>query len=179
MNIKETGYAPGVPVFRNDPTLQALPGGFTLDVSAFPDGAEVPAGTAITVDETARTAVPVRTAVLARACAATDGQIEVEKGHFVAVGDRIGGKKVDSIDRTDALRDLLVLSAAIGRAMPAGAKLGTGDGNALTLHAVRAAKGDAQAVDAIVGGTVYERRIGYVSEQTRKNLPNVIFTQSR
>jgi len=179
MNIKETGYAPGVPAFRHDGTLQTLPGGFVLDVSAWPDGADVPAGTAIMVDETARTATPVKTAVLSKAAAAASLQIGVEKGHCVTAGDKLNARNVSSVDTSDPAEDIVELAAPFGKAMPAGTKIGTGDGNALTLHPVRVAKGDAHPVDAVVGGTAYERRIGYVSEQTKKNLPNVIFTQSK
>jgi len=169
---------PGIPVFRHDAALRTLPGGFVLDTSAYPDGAEIPAGTAITVDETARTATPVRTAVLAEAYKPSDPALRIEKGHHLATGDKLAGKAVTGIDTSPGGHDAVTLSAAPA-AMPAGTKLGTGDGNALLLHAVRVERGAAQPVDAVIGGTVYQRRIGYISEQTRKNLPNVTFTDSK
>jgi len=178
MNIKETGYAPGIPVFRHDAALRTLPGGFVLDTTAFPDGAEIPAGTAITVDEAARTATPVRTAVLAEAYKPSDPALRIEKGHHIATGDKLDGKTVTSIDTSPDGHDAVKLSGAPA-ALPAGAKLGTGDGNALTLHAVRVERGSTHPVDAVTGGTVYQRRIGHISEQTKKNLPNVTFTDSK
>jgi len=179
MNIRETGYGPGIPAFRNDKALRTLPGGFVLDTSKWPDGAEIPAGTAIAVDESERTAIPVKTAELAKAASAADLQLALEKGHCIAPGDKLNGKSVASVDTSGPVEDIAELAAPFGKAMPKGAKIGTGDGNALLLRAVRVARGDARAVDAVIGGTVYERRIGHISEQTRKNLPNVAFTQSK
>jgi len=179
MNTRKKSYDPAVPVFQHDHQLQALPGGFKLDTDGWPDGREIPAGTAIWVDETERTAIPVKTAILTRATVATDTKVYVEKGHLLTAGDYLNGEYISAIDTSDPAEDAIELLDKIAMNLQKGDRVGNGDGNALLLHPVTVKNGDVQMADAIVGGMVYERRIGYISLNTRRSLPNVVFTNSK
>ena len=179
MNTQRETYNAGVPVFQHDKSLQVLTGGFTLDVSGFPNGAIIGSGNAIMVDEDARTAIAVKSAVLSKAVIATDTEVEVAKGHALAVGDEIGGKEITEIDKSLTTHDVITVAEAYGVALPIGSKIGSGDGNALLYNPVEVKTGNVHFATAVVGGLVYARRIGYISEATKANLPNVIFSQTK
>ncbi len=180
MNIRRESYNAEPPVFQHDKTLQLLTGGFNLVVSGFPNGAIIRMGTAILVDEAARTATPVKSATLTKAVVTADTSIEVAKGHFLVVGDKLNGKTIDSIDTTThTTHDVVVLAAGYGKAEANGNKIGSGDGNALLYNSIKVVTGNTHLVDAVVGGLVYARRIGFISAATKANLPNVIFSQTK
>lgn len=87
----------GIPVFSNVQEVYA--GGFSLQVTGFNSGVELPAGSFLKVDEEARTATPVKTAV----CGATgtSTNIYAKDGHHFVVGDYIAygatGAVIESI----------------------------------------------------------------------------------
>lgn len=178
MNIRKESYSPEPPVFQHDKTLQLLTGGFVLTVNGFPNGAIIRMGTAILVDEVTRTAVPVKSATVTKAIATADTAIEVAKGHFLIVGDKLNGKTISAIDKTNATHDVITI-AAYGKAEAVGNIIGSGDGNALLYNSIKVIEGNTHPVDAVVGGLVYARRIGFISAATKSALPNIIFSQSK
>ncbi len=179
MNIRRESYNSEPPVFQHDKTLQLLTGGFVLNVTGFPNGAIIRMGTAILVDELARTATPVKSATLTKAVVTADTSIEVAKGHFLVVGDKLNGKTISDIVTTDPTHDVITLAAGYGKAEANGAVIGSGDGNALLYNSIKVITGNTHPVDAVVGGLVYARRIGFISAATKSNLPNVIFSQTK
>ncbi|WP_282638101.1 hypothetical protein [Sphingobacterium thalpophilum] len=179
MNIRRETYNSEPPVFQHDKSLQLLTGGFVLNVSGFPNGAIIRMGTAILVDEIARTAIPVKTATLTKAVVTADTTVEVAKGHFLIVGDKLNGKAISSIDTTDPTHDVITLAAAYGKAEAVGNLIGSGDGNALLYNSIKVITGNVHPVEAVVGGLVYARRIGFISAATKTALPNVIFSQTK
>ncbi len=179
MNIQRQTYNAEPPVFQHDKTLQLLTGGFVLNVAGLPNGAVIKMGTVIVVDELARTAIPVKSATLTKAVVTADTVIEVAKGHFLVAGDRLNNKVISEIDTTGATHDKVTLAAAYGKAEALGNVIGSGDGNALLYNSIKVVQGNTHPVDAVVGGLVYARRIGFVSAATKANLPNVIFSQTK
>lgn len=180
MNTQRETYNAGIPVFQHDKSLQVLTGGFTLDVSGYADGAVILSGTAIMVDEIARTAVAVKSATVTKAILTADTSIEVAKGHSLVVGDKLNGKVISTIDKTtNTTHDVIGLAAAYGKAEAIGNKIGSGDGNSLLYNPVQVKTGNVHPVTAVVGGLVYARRIGFISAATKANLPNVIFSQTK
>lgn len=180
MNIEKTAYNAGIPVFQHDKSLQLLTGGFNLVVTGFATGDVIGAGTAIMVDEVARTATPVKTAITTKAISTGHTEIEVAKGHLLKVGESLNGKAISSIDTTThTTHDVITLAAAYGASVANNTKIGTGDGNALLYNPVKVKTGNVHMVSAVVGGMVYARRIGYISAATKANLPNVIFSQTK
>lgn len=90
---RETGDA-GIPVFSK--VLELFTGGFSLTsstLSGFP-GMKLPKGALLKVDESTRTATPIKTAKVATGGGGTT-TILVEKGHFFQAGDKVG-KTVDA-----------------------------------------------------------------------------------
>lgn len=179
MNIRRESYSPEPPVFQHDKTLQLLTGGFVLNVSGFPNGHIIRMGTAIMVDELARTAIPVKSATVTKAIVTADTEIEVAKGHVLVVGDKLNGKVISAIDTSEATHDKITLAAGYGKAEANGNTIGSGDGNALLYNSIKVITGNTHPVDAVVGGLVYARRIGFISATTKANLPNVIFSQTK
>lgn len=179
MNIRRESYSPEPPVFQHDKTLQMLTGGFVLVVTGFPNGAILRMGTAILVDEIARTAIPVKSATVTKAIVTADTDIEIAKGHFLVAGDKLNGKVISAIDTTNTTHDVVTLAAGYGKAEAIGNTIGSGDGNALLYNSIKVVTGNTHAVDAVVGGLVYARRIGFISATTKANLPNVIFSQTK
>lgn len=178
-NVQRETYNAGIPVFQHDKSLQVLTGGFTLNVVGYPDGAIIGSGTVIMVDESARTAVAVKSAVVTKAIVTADTSIEIAKGHTLIVGDKLNGKTISAIDKTETTHDVVELGAAYGKAEAIGNKIGSGDGNALLYNPVQVKAGNVHPVTAVVGGMVYARRIGFVSASTKTALPNVIFSQTK
>lgn len=180
MNTQRETYNAGIPVYQHDKSLQVLTGGFTLNVGGYADGTIIGAGTAIMVDESARTAVAVKTAVVTKAIVTADTSIEIAKGHSLVVGDKLNGKAISVIDKTtNATHDVVELAAGYGKAEAIGNKIGSGDGNALSYKPVQVKAGNVHPVTAVVGGLVYARRIGFISAATKSSLPSVIFSQTK
>ena|SRR5690606_27918246 len=179
MNIQRESYNAGIPVFQHDKSLQLLTGGFVLNVSGFASGVIIGAGTAILVDEVARTAVPVKSAKVTKAIVTADTDIEIAKGHYLVVGDKLNGKNISAINTSNATHDVVTLASGYGKAEAIGNQIGTGDGNALLYNPIKVITGNVHPVDAVVGGLVYARRIGFISANTKSNLPNVIFSQTK
>lgn len=179
MNIQRESYNAEPPVFQHDKTLQLLTGGFVLNVASFPNGFILRMGTAILVDELARTAIPVKSATVTKAIVPADTDIEVAKGHALVVGDKLNGKAISAINTSNATHDVVTLAAGYGKAEAVGNTIGSGDGNALLYNSIKVITGNTHPVDAVVGGLVYARRIGFISATTKANLPNVIFSQTK
>jgi hypothetical protein len=83
--VKTTGRT-GVPVFAK--ILEFFTGGFSLTVTGFNSDVNLPSGSLLKVDEEARTALPIKTAVAGTAGAS--GVAYVNTGHHFQVGDVIG-----------------------------------------------------------------------------------------
>lgn len=179
MNTQRETYNAGIPVFQHDKSLQVLTGGFTLNVSGHADGSVILSGTAILVDESARTAVAVKSATTTKAITTADTSIEIAKGHSLVVGDEVNGVAITAIDTSATTHDVVTLAEDFGADVLIGSKIGTGDGNALLYNPVQVKAGNAHPVTAVVGGLVYARRIGFISDNTKANLPNVIFSQTK
>ena len=82
--VKSTVDA-GIAVFYK--VMELFTGGFSLTITGFTSGVELPAGSFLKVDEAARTAVPVKTAVAG--ATGTANTLYLEKGHHFEVGDYI------------------------------------------------------------------------------------------
>jgi hypothetical protein len=69
--------------------LEVLSGGFSLVSTGFTDGATLPKGSLLKVDEAARTATPIKTAITVADSVSSQVHF-VAAGHHFAVGDVIG-----------------------------------------------------------------------------------------
>ncbi len=180
MNIQREKLTLGVPVWHHDKSTQVMIGGFTLNVTGFPTGTIISDATPLIVDEDKRTATFIRSALVSKAVTTADTSIEIKKGSLLIVGDKINGKEITAIDKTNTTHDVLTLAAAYGKAVKLGEGVSTGDGNGLLYGAIKVTVGNTHPVTVGVGGLVYARRIvGYVSEGTKANLPNIIFSNNK
>ena len=178
-----------IPVFVNP---KVLPGGFNVTATGFNE-VMLPQGSLLKVDEEARTATLVKTAVLAKTGSGT-GQY-VKKGHHLAVGDRImldGGSAaytIKSITTTHADHDYMTIGSAIddggtgdvlyeavaSGSAPASIKVKT-VANALSHLATLIKSGE--FVSAVVGGMAYKKRIQAHSDQHLADVKHIVFTES-
>jgi hypothetical protein len=192
LTMKREISAGGVPVFQNN-TENAM-GGFALDVTGLATGATIPAGTVMGYDEATRKAKVLKVAKVQANAGNTATDVQVEKGHLVAVGDYlaavIGGKAyaVTAIDTTNADYDKLTVGTTLGVALTAGDALfvSSATGASAALYATVAKGllyqevkvGENEPVAIAVRATVYERRIPIVTAAIKALLPNIIFSQS-
>jgi hypothetical protein len=84
--VKDTTGA-GIPVFSK--IFELFTGGFSLVSTGFTDGATLPKGSLLKVDEAARTATPIKTAITVADSVSSQVHF-VAEGHHFAVGDVIG-----------------------------------------------------------------------------------------
>ncbi|BES63099.1 hypothetical protein [Dysgonomonas capnocytophagoides] len=182
-----------------------LPGGFNIDLSAFPKGSVVQTGSPISVDEATRTAKLHIAVSVFEAAIATATEIKVKKllggvtisaGQFVikAPATTTGtatSVTVSSIDSSNSEYDVLTLSAAIGvlavgdilveaDVLGAGAKIKVVP-SALTRYDIYADPTSTTfTCGAVIEGIVYERRIPPVASAIKALFLNEItFSQSR
>lgn len=95
---------------------KAYDGGFLLDTSSFPTGTKVvPKGILVKCDLSERTAVPVKTVVLAAALTTAGTALKIEKGHNLIATDKIGTSTasvtVGTIDTSDEDYDEITIEA--------------------------------------------------------------------
>jgi hypothetical protein len=177
--IKET-VDTGVAVFSK--ILELFTGGFSLSITGFTSGVTLPKGSLLKVDEEARTATPVKTAVVGATGDATT--LYLETGHHFEVGDYIAygatGAPIESIedgtgdydgldkvsvgtaegDLSASSKDDVVWNSATGGAT--GVNVAP---NALSRYAVTIE--DGAVVTAVRRGTAYKKRIqDHVSKLT-------------
>jgi hypothetical protein len=183
--VKETVSA-GIPVFKK--VFELFDGGFSLTVTGFNSGVELPAGSLLQVDEEARTAVPVKTAVVGATGTATT--IYVETGHHFIVGEHLGvgatAATILAITASATLGlDIIDIGSATGIGVTSDGDVvwdssGTGENasaiktapNALSRYAVTIESG--ATVTAVRRGTAFKKRIQGHTTALVATLPETI-----
>jgi len=194
MKIKRTSIGGDIPVFPYDKGSHMALAGFNLDTTGLATGDIVPAGAVLGFDEQLRKAYLVKGAKVVEALAVDGTAVKVEKGHLFkanefVVNDAGIAAKINSIDTSNALYDVLNTATALG-VMAEGAALSsakaaaTEDGEllyepkGLNNSTIKIDVDDANLVDVRIRTTVYARRIPAVVKAVEKALPNIFFSQS-
>lgn len=174
-----------------------IPGGFTIDLSKYPKGSVLPAGSPIQYNEGTRTAKVYVSAVVFEDSAGAIVKIkklmknsQFSVGQFISkrpanIGGTETGYQIIGIDTSNEEYDVLTLSAASGLqandivievdATGATAK-NTVIPNALTHYDIFTDADSKQfTATAVVGGQIYERRIFPVADETKAKLPKITF----
>lgn len=117
---------------------KAFDGGFLLTTTSFPAGTEiVPKGTFLRGDLVNRTAVPVKTVVLAAAVLSTDTEVKIKKGHNLIATDKIGTDSasvtVGTIDTSSDDYDVITIVADALGALADGAVLQSHDASGVIV----------------------------------------------
>jgi hypothetical protein len=182
--VKETVSA-GIPVFKK--VFELFDGGFSLTTTGFNSGVELPAGSLLQVDEEARTAVPVKTALCGATGTATT--VYVASGHHFQVGDYLAygatGAVIESITASATLGlDVIDVGTAEGNlsissagdvfwnSATAGATGINVAPNALSRYAVTIESG--ATVTAVRRGTAFKKRIQGHTTALVATLPETI-----
>lgn len=191
LQLSKTASASGVPVWQK--VYDLLPGGFTLVITNLAVGNKVVAGTPLLCSETSRTATVVKTATMQASAGNTDTDYKVLKGHHFKVGDYlasvVGGKAyaITAIDTTNAAYDLLTVGTTLAVVLAAGdvlfqssatgasAAALTATPNAL-LHEEAYVVDGYTAVNGVVRGNVFERRIPGLLSTFKTALKGIIFS---
>lgn len=139
MHYKETAQAGNSYLHMWDVASEkAFDGGFLLTTTSFPAGTEiVPKGTLLRGDLVNRTAVPVKTVVVAAALTAAGTELKIEKGHNLVATDKIGtataSVTVGTIDTSDEDFDVITIVADALGALSEGDILQSHDANGVIV----------------------------------------------
>lgn len=166
LNLKKTVMAAGTVVWKK--ILEVFDGGFTLETDGFVDGAVLPEGSLLKINEATRKATPVKTAVTGKT--GTAKNLYVVQGHHFQVGDYVitgaTGAVIKSISPTGEL-DHIVTATGIGATATGAIVLNSATGgtgvafktapNAISLFDTKIEAG--ASVAAVRRGTAYSRRI--------------------
>jgi hypothetical protein len=187
LNLTRETVDAGIPVFSK--IIELFTGGFSLTVTGFNTGVKLPKGSLLVVNEAARTAVPVKTAVSAGTGVLSSATAHlVEGGHHFQVGDIIGhvvggGAYPISQIIASGSNDILVVGTSIaiapeGRVFFQSSALGTDQAaisaspNALSFFDVLIESG--ASVAALRRGTAYKNRIQAHQAGHLTSLPSTI-----
>lgn len=203
--IPETKVGGGRPVwhFAAKPIGQ-IPGGFKIDLSAFPRGSVFPGGSPVKYDEATRTAEAHLAVEVYENAAIGATEIKVKKnlGNSIvfaginlivapdSLADTATGFTATAVDTSAEAYDVLTV-AALEAAISAGTVLVEADKagagakikvvpNALSRYDIYADPTSTQEwVTAVIEGMVYERRISPVIAPIKAVLTEITFSQSR
>lgn len=186
LNIKTQKATSGVPIWQSK-TLENASGGFSLE-DVFPAGEVIPAGTPIEADEATRKAKVAKIAILQAQASETETNYKVLKGHLLQVGMEVkfgsaSAQSITKVDKSNADYDILTLSATLGVQIESGQAVLEESTNVskikgLLYEAVTIGANKLASVSVTIRGTVYARRIPPVSEEVKKQLPNIVFSES-
>lgn len=190
LHLKKESAKSGKVIFQK--VLETARGGFTLDTSGLTEGDTVAAGTPVQFDETTRKAKVLKTAKVYENAGAAATQYKVEKGHNLAVGDKVGktvggaAYAITAIDTSNADYDVITVGTTIGAAT-AGDALFQSSASGATAGALNvSANGllyddvevsEDASLSVVLRGTVYARRIAVPSD-VQSDLPLIIFSNS-
>lgn len=166
LNLKKTVMAAGTVVWKK--ILEVFDGGFTLETDGFVDGAVLPEGSLLKINEATRKATPVKTGVTGKT--GTAKNLYVVQGHHFQVGEYVitgsTGAVIESISPTGEL-DHIVTATGIGTTATGAIVLNSATGgtgvafktvpNAISLFDTKIEAG--ASVAAVRRGTAYSRRI--------------------
>ena len=182
----------GIQTFQK--VLETAQGGFTLDLTGLTLGTVIPSGTLFGFNEATRLARPIKTATLQANVTNTATDYPVLKGHLYKVGDFFsavkGGKSyaITAINTADPAFDVITVGTTLGVALTAGqgffqsASAGASaaspivEPKGLLYDPLEVAANSSLSV--VIRGTVYARRIPYVSAEVRAMIPTVLFSES-
>ncbi len=172
-------------------TFEIFTGGFGWSAQALDnhtEGIVLPAGSLLTVSESARVARPVKRGRTTTLTGSAATGVNVQKGHLFEVGDNIhfiGGNPTagaitaiyehEDSDRLSISPGLLLAESYGNRAIGAGVYEGTGNtlvGTANAISAYPTTIEEGASVTALRRGTVYANRVPPVG--THDQLPSVI-----
>lgn len=194
IGISQEVSAYGIPVWQDTP--ENFQGGFKLVTTGLTANEILPAGTPMYVDESARTATPLKTAVAQANATNSATDIKVLKGHFLAVGDflakTVGSKAyaITAITTTETDYDTVSIGTTLGAAITAGDVLfvSSAEGasaaalnvtpNGLLYQSVKIESNTACAV--AYKGAIYERRVTQgIPSAVKSVLYQILFSASK
>lgn len=158
LGLKLVSTTGGIPVYIK--VNELAPGGFILDKTGNADGVTLKAGTLMVYDEATRKAKVVKTAT-AQAALTAGTALKLLKGHIFVAGDLLKAVAITSIDTTNAAYDTVTMSGnitvTVGEVVASEVVTTAGGNTGLLYEEVAVA--DNQAVDVVIAGTAYARRI--------------------
>lgn len=188
---KKTISSGSIPIFADDNVRVAV-GGHSLVVTGLTDGDVLPAGSALKLDDAARTATLCKTAVVYEDLGNTGVAIKIKKGHQLkstnVVAVAVGGKSYAGTLTVGTDYDTFTVGTTLGVALTAGDVLfesateGAATGalkntpTALLYDAVKVESG--ASVASAISGYVYQNRVPALSAAMIAALPQIIFTKS-
>jgi len=164
-------------------------GGFLLNKLDISDDVEIVAGTPVGFDESTRIATILKTAKVYADATNTATTIQVKKGHLFKVGNYIGhvigGKAyaITAIDTTNSSYDTLTVGTTLGVALVAGDTIFQSSATGATacvyyvtpkaLSYATVIMSTGQAIDAVIEGIVYARRIPSLDDTIKAQIRTV------
>lgn len=177
-----------------DDDISLVQGGFGLVITGFATGLVLPGGTPFSYDEAARTATPVKTAILYANATNVATVYQLKKGHAFIVGDFLatgaaGGAAyaITAIDVSNALYDAVTVGTTLGVAATAGDLFYKSTATGATASAYPVISGllyddtivaAGESVTIVWRATVYARRVPY-NATIAAALPGIKFSQSK
>ena len=172
-------------------------GGFLLNKLDISDDVEIVAGTPLGFDESTRIATILKTVSLYADATNTATTYQVKKGHLFKVGNYIGhvvgGKAyaITSIDTSNSNYDVLTVGTTLGVTMVSGDTIFQSSATGATACAYyvtpkalsyeTATMSTGQAIDAVLEGIVYARRIPSLDSALRtqiRSFSDIVFSDS-
>lgn len=198
MGLTKEKFSSGIPVWQGTgKDIQLVQGGFLLATTGLAKGSVIPAGTPAVYDEVNRTATVLPWAIAYANAASNAVNYQVKKGHTLKVGDNFasgatGGKAypITVIDTTNADYDTVTVGTTIG-AVTAGDTLYGSTATGATASALPAINSrtyddavvdSGEAVDVVIRGTVYARRVpnsAAIEAALKTNGAYIIHSQSK
>lgn len=186
-DVKKQKASTGIPIWQGN-YLKNAQGGFSLEDNAFKSGEDIPAGTAVSFDESTRKAKVAKVAVMQANATNSDTTYKVLKNHLLKVGMQVkhasaSAQEITAIDRSQADYDTITLKATLGVKVDKDKSLFVDDEgykNAKGLLYESVTIGNNGLVDTAVtiAGIVYARRIPPVPSELKEKMTNIIFSES-
>lgn len=186
LDIKKQKVSTGIPIWQSK-TLENASGGFTLE-DVFPAGEVIPAGTPIEADDATRKAKVAKIAIVQAQASATEKNYKVLKGHLLQAGMKIKhgsatAQTITKVDKSNSDYDILTLSATLGVQIESGQAVleestDVSKIKGLLYESVTIGKNKLADIAVTIRGTVYARRVPPVSVDVKKQIPNIIFSES-
>ena len=174
--------------------FELFTGGFAIRPDGFTKGVVLPRGSLLKVDESARTAIPIKTAVLTATAVNGASGFHVDSGHHFKVGEHIYLENTASAHQITIATDTYI---AINNA--AGNNIGSAGIGGVLVHAAGTADAGSAEIKTVpngilrydthvatgefatvaVRGSVYKRRIQAHQEGHLADLKHIHFSESK
>lgn len=200
LEIRRSVGSTGIPVWQGKgKDMQIVQGGFALVATGLPRDTIMPAGSPVTYDEAARTAIVYGVATLQAAATGSPTTYRLNKGHgFIAtnvialsaLSTGAGAFAITAIDTSNTAYDLITVGTTLGNAaVGTGVYFSSATGASASAYppAINGLLYDdtfgnvGESVSVVIRGTAYARRLPAYSAglAALTGLKNIIFSQSK